>query len=118
VKERLFIVTAPVANIQKGPVGAISGYACGDRQETQALYNEILLCRDERGDWYCVEATEQKKMTSRNGWRGYPGWIQKTFVAPLDTMPAFNAVVKRAETIVSTEPHENAGSLLALSMAG
>lgn len=116
MKEQLLIVTAPVADVRKEPVGTISGYACGDLRETQVFYNEILLCRDESDDWYYVETTEQKKMTSRNDWQGYPGWIQKTFVAPLDTVPSFNAVVKRAETIVSTGPHETAGSFFALSI--
>ena len=63
MKKQFLIVTVPVANLRKEPIEASPEYARDDLQETQLLYNEILLCNEERGDWYHVEAIEQKKAT-------------------------------------------------------
>jgi len=106
----------PVANVRKEPLEASSSYVCDDLQETQVLYNEILLCRDEDKDWYYIEATEQKKTTSQGDWQGYPGWIQKASAIPVVDVPDFNAVVRQIETVVSAKPYENAEPFFTLSI--
>ena len=78
VKKEFLVVTSPVANLRKEPVEASCKYICDDLQETQLLYNECLLYKDENEDWYYVQAVEQQKATPQGDWQGYPGWIQKT----------------------------------------
>lgn len=116
MKKRFLIVTAPVENLRKEPVEASSEYVCDDFQETQLLYNECLLYKDETEDWYYVEAVEQQKATPQANWLGYPGWIQKTSTMFIDTLPAFNAVVKHAQAIILKDPSERAGSLFTASI--
>lgn len=116
MKKQFLIVTVPVANVRKKPVEASSGYTCDDLQETQVLYNEILLCRDISDGWYYIEAMEQKIITSQGDWQGYPGWIQKASVMPIDVVPAFNAVVRKTGSFVSVTPNENSEVILTLSI--
>jgi cell wall-associated NlpC family hydrolase len=116
VKKQFLVVTAPVANLRKEPVEASFEYVCDDLQETQLLYNECLLYKDETEDWYYVEAVEQQKATPQGDWRGYPGWIQKTSIMLIDTLPVFNAVVKHMQAIISKDPSEKAGSLFTASI--
>jgi hypothetical protein len=116
VKKQFLVVTAPVANLRKEPVEASFEYVCDDLQETQLLYNECLLYKDETEDWYYVEAVEQQKATPQGDWRGYPGWIQKTSIMLIDTLPVFNAVVKHIQAIISKDPSEKAGSLFTASI--
>ena len=61
MKKQFLVVTVPVANLRKEPVEASVEYVCDDLQETQLLYNECLLYKDETEDWYYVEAVEQTK---------------------------------------------------------
>ncbi len=70
MKEQLLIVTVPVANVRKEPLEASSSYVCDDLQETQVLYNEILLCRDEDKDWYILKQRSRKKQPLRVTGRG------------------------------------------------
>jgi gamma-D-glutamyl-L-lysine dipeptidyl-peptidase len=116
VKKRFLVVTVPVVNLRKEPVEALARYVCDDLQETQLLYNETLLCKEENKDWYYVEAVEQKKATRQGDWQGYPGWIQKTSALFTDAWPAFNAVVKGAQAIILKDPSEEEESLFAVSM--
>jgi hypothetical protein len=116
VKKQFLIVTVPVANLRKEPVEASAEYVCDDLQETQLLYNECLLYKDENEDWYYIEAVEQKKATSQSDWRGYPGWIQKTSAVFIDEWPAFNAVVKQAQAIMLKDPPEQGESPFPLSI--
>ena len=55
------VVTVPVADLRLKPIEARAAYAHDHLQESQLLYNEILLCRGEERDWYYVEAGEQLK---------------------------------------------------------
>jgi cell wall-associated NlpC family hydrolase len=116
VKKQFLIVTVPVENLRKEPVEASFEYVCDDLQETQLLYNECLLYKDETEDWYYVEAVEQQKATPQAGWQGYPGWIQKTSIMLIDTLFAFNAVVKHMWAIISKDPSEKAESLFTASI--
>jgi cell wall-associated NlpC family hydrolase len=116
VKKRLLVVTVPVANLRKKPVEASAEYVCDNLQETQLLYNECLLYKEENEDWYCVEAAEQKKATSHGGWQGYPGWVQKTSAMFIDTRPALNAVTKHVQAVILKDASEKAESLFAVSI--
>jgi gamma-D-glutamyl-L-lysine dipeptidyl-peptidase len=116
VKKQLLVVTAPVANLRKKPVEASAEYACDELQETQLLYNECLLYKEENEDWYYVEAAEQKKVTCQDDWQGYPGWIQKTSAKFIDTWPALNVVVKWPQAIILKTPLKKAEPLLTLSI--
>jgi len=116
VKKEFLVVTSPVANLRKEPVEASCKYMCDDLQETQLLYNECLLYKDETEDWYYVQAVEQQKATPEGDWQGYPGWIQKTSTIFIDTRPVLNAVVKHAQAIILKDPPGKAGSLLTLSI--
>jgi cell wall-associated NlpC family hydrolase len=116
VKKQFLIVTVPVANLRKEPVEGSLEYVCDDLQETQLLYNECLLYKDQKEDWCYVEAVEQKKATSKGYWQGYPGWIQKTSAIFIDTWPVFNAVIKRAQAVILKDPSEKAESLFTASI--
>jgi cell wall-associated NlpC family hydrolase len=116
VKKQFLIVTVPVANLRKEPVEGSLEYVCDDLQETQLLYNECLLYKDQKEDWCHVEAVEQKKATSQGDWQGYPGWIQKTSAIFIDTWPVFNAVIKRTQTVILEGPSEKAKSLFTASI--
>ncbi len=112
MKKQTLIVTVPAANLRKEPISPSPGYTRDDLQETQLLCNEILLCDEERGDWYHVEAIEQKKATRQGDWCGYPGWVKKTAVMVLDTLPTFNGVVKKLQGLIMTGPDVTAECVL------
>ena len=116
MKKQSLIVTAPVANLRKEPIEGFREYVFDDLQETQLLYNECLICKDEIEDWYYVEAVEQKKIITQDNWQGYPGWVKKTSVMPIDIEPAFNAVVKKAQTAIKKGPLADSESLFTLLM--
>jgi gamma-D-glutamyl-L-lysine dipeptidyl-peptidase len=116
MKKQFLIVTLPVANVHKEPVEKSSECVYDELQETQVLYNEILLYREETDEWYHVEATEQKKMTLRGDWQGYPGWIRKTSAIFIDRRPAFNAIIRHTQAVILEDPEEKAKPVLTVSI--
>lgn len=116
MKKEFLIVTAPVANLREEPVEASSGYTHDNLQKTQLLCNEILLCNEKHGDWYHVEATEQRRATPEGNWHGYPGWVKKASVMFLDALPAFNAVVKIHQTAITASPDDRAATMFFVPM--
>ena len=92
--DKFLIVTVPVADIRRKPVDAKPQHVHDDLQETQVLYNELLLYRDETEDWYYVEAMEQQKIDGKGAFQGYPGWIRKKSVSIIDLPPKYNGVVR------------------------
>ena len=110
------VVTVPVADLRLKPIEARAAYAHDDLQESQLLYNEILLCRGEERDWYYVEAGEQLKHVGGNTWQGYPGWVKKQCVSPIDVAPDYNGVVSSRIGRLLAEPKESAPPLLFLSV--
>ncbi len=114
--EQYLIVTAPVADIRRKPVDAKPEYIHDDLQETQALYNELLLYRDETEDWYYAEAVEQRKRVGEGASRGYPGWVRRASVAPVDSPPEYNGVVKEKIAVVRKDPSDKGGALITLSI--
>jgi len=113
--EKFLIVTDPVADLRRKPIDAAPDYTHDELQETQVLYNEILIYRDENEGWYYVEAIEQKKFTRNNIWQGYPGWVRKRSVIFIDKPPEYNIVVKNKAALISRRPNEGNESLLIVS---
>jgi gamma-D-glutamyl-L-lysine dipeptidyl-peptidase len=116
VNKQFLVVTAPVANLRKEPIEAPAEYVFDDLQETQLLYNECLLYKEENEDWYYVDAVEQKKATRQGDWQGYPGWIQKTSAMFINVLPVFNAVVNHVEAVILKDPSEKSESLFEVSI--
>lgn len=114
IDQRL-VVTVPVADLRRKPVEARAAYTRDDLQESQLLFNETLLRRGEEGGWYFVEAEEQLKRVAGNAWQGYPGWVKKQYVSPVETAPGYNGVVSSRIGRLLAEPKEAASPLLFLS---
>ncbi len=114
--KKYLVVTAPAADIRSNPIDASGAYIKDDLQETQALYNEILLYKDENTDWYYVEAIEQQEFTHNNAWQGYPGWIRKKNVKSLNGIPGYNVIVKEKNADILSKPDKNAKLLFTVSM--
>ena len=113
---QLLVVRVPVANLRREPDEARKRYTHDDLQETQLLFNETLLYRGEKADWYYVEALEQLKANAEKGWQGYPGWVRKESVSIADEMPRHNGVVKSRIARLLGEPAEAAAPVLFLSL--
>ncbi len=111
---RRLVVTVPVADLRRKPVEARPTYRHDDLQESQLLFNETLLLQGEEGDWYYVEAEEQRKHLAGNTWRGYPGWVKKECVSPMDVAAGYNAVVSGRVGRLLSEPGEAAPPVLFL----
>jgi gamma-D-glutamyl-L-lysine dipeptidyl-peptidase len=116
ITDKLLIVTVPVADLRCKPVDTKPVYIHDDLQETQVLYNEMLLYLDEIDDWYHVEAIEQQQYTRRNIWQGYTGWIRKHNVALIDAPLQYNVVVKYKTAHVLKNRSEKSGTLLMVSI--
>lgn len=114
--DTLLIVTEPVANIRRKPIEAQPAYIHDDLQETQALYNEILRYKDESGDWFYVEAPEQKKWCEKNLWHGYPGWVKKESARFVEKYPEYTCIVKDAVARILKHPSTEAKTLLIVSI--
>jgi gamma-D-glutamyl-L-lysine dipeptidyl-peptidase len=114
--EQFLVVTVPVADLRRKPVEARAAYTYDDLQESQLLFNEILVWRREEGDWYYVEAQEQPRSAPGKSWQGYPGWVKKQYVTFINDVPPNNGVVTSRIARLLTEPHEEAQPLLFLSI--
>jgi hypothetical protein len=116
ISDKILIVKVPVADLRRKPVDAKPLYIHDDLQETQVLYNEMLLYVDEIDDWYYVEAIEQQKYTLKNKWQGYPGWIRKGNVTAVNVPMAYNAVVKSKTAPALNGRSEKSDVLLTVSI--
>ncbi len=114
--DQLLVVRVPVANLRREPVEAHNRYTHDDLQETQLLFNETLLYRGEKPDWYYVEAREQLRKGTEKGWRGYPGWVGKESVSTAAEVPGYNSVVKSRIARLLSQPAEAAPPVLFLSL--
>lgn len=106
----------PVTNLRRKPVDARREALCDELQETQLLFNEILLLRDETKDWCYVEAEEQPKFDQAKGWYGYPGWVRKRHVRDVEEPAAFNGVVCVPFTTIRSVPAETGSPLFPVSL--
>lgn len=115
-QQKYLVVTDIVANIRAKPVDATTSYAKDDLQETQVLFNEPLIYKDETDNWYFVECIEQREFNHNNRWEGYPGWIKKSAVKFVNKIPEYNAVVKTLSAKVYTKSTETAKVILNVPM--
>ncbi|HBE44509.1 MAG TPA: hypothetical protein DDW17_03400 [Deltaproteobacteria bacterium] len=92
--DKFLVVSKPFADLRKEPIAPRSDFSHDDIEETQLLYNESLIYRDEKNGWYYVEAMEQKKLSPDNTWQGYPGWVEKKNVKIVDRLTPYNLIVK------------------------
>jgi len=115
-KVRYLVVLEPVADIRSKPFDSQPGYDHDEFQETQVLYNEVLVLKKELPDWFYVEAIEQREFNHENKWQGYPGWIRKTAVFEVETNLDYNAVVKVQKADVWMSPQVNSPRILRVPM--
>lgn len=109
---RRFVVRVPVADLRRKPADAPLMNVHDDLQETQLLFNEILLLRDVEEGWLQVETVEQRKSSGA----GYPGWVRKRDVAEEESPQEYNGFVKSASTVVMAKPAPAAPRLFPLSL--
>jgi gamma-D-glutamyl-L-lysine dipeptidyl-peptidase len=109
-------VAVPVTNLRKKPVGSPCTTGRDGLQESQLLYNEMLLVIDETEDWLQVEATAQRKFLGPEGWGGYPGWVRKKDVAPAEAFSGHNGSVKSACATIAADPSPKAPVLFQVSL--
>ncbi len=103
--ERFYVVKERVTDIRKEPIAPKQRYIYDELQATQAIYNEILLCREEIDEWIYVEAIEQKILNRKDQLQGYPGWVEKDKVALLDTIPEGDTIIiKKRRSPLFLEP--------------
>lgn len=113
---RYLTVTVPVANLRRKPVDASPLNTHDDLQESQLLFNEVLIVREETEDWFRVEATEQLKFVGTDEWRGYPGWVRKREVAEVEKPATYNGMVRAPFTTVISGPRASSVRMLPLSL--
>jgi cell wall-associated NlpC family hydrolase len=113
---KYLIVTDIVANIRAKPVDATTSYIKDDLQETQVLFNEGIICKDEIEDWFFVECIEQQEFNHNNKWEGYPGWIKKSQVKIVKSLPKYNLVIKKLSTNIYSSPNKDSKTIISLPL--
>ncbi len=108
-------VTAPVANLRRRPTEASPLNVHDEDQESQVLFHEALLVREETTDWLRVEAVEQQK-SGPHGWQGYPGWVRKKDVTQAAGPGEGDGVVKRPFSMVRATPSAAGQAVFPLSL--
>lgn len=107
------LVSCPVTDLRREPIAAQSRYAVVDpMQETQLLYGEKVVVHQEKGSWARVEAVEQRRWRQETNWHGYPGWIERSAIHPVDHWPDAILVVAQPWIDVIS----NSGQSLPLSL--
>lgn len=99
-----YLVNVAIADLRREPVHPKLSYERDLLQESQLLFNEPVLAIKEQGDWLFVEAIQQQKYTPETGWKGYPGWLLKEQLVPVDSFPANNFVVTDNWNVIYREP--------------
>ena len=89
-----YVVQAPVVDLRSAPKEACYSYEKDPRQESQLLFGESVVLREEAGDWASIEAPEQPRFRLATGWTGYPGWVKKSQIVPVKKWPESNLVVQ------------------------
>lgn len=99
-----FLVNVAVTDLRKEPVPAQFTFERDLLQESQLLYNESVVGIEEKGDWIYVEAIEQQKYSADGGWRGYPGWVLRKHLVPVNEFPKNNFTVTDEWNVIYREP--------------
>jgi cell wall-associated NlpC family hydrolase len=108
-------VAVPVADLRRKPVEARPLSIHDEMQESQVLFHEVLLVREERAGWLGVDALEQQKSTL-HGWQGYPGWVRKKDVTETEGPGKYDGVVKRPFAVVRALPSAAGRMVFPLSL--
>ena len=108
-------VTVPVADLRRRPIEAQPLNIHDEMQESQVLFHEVLLVREETPGWLRVDALEQQKSTP-GGWQGSPGWVRKKDVAETEGPGQYDGVVKKGFTVVRTIPSAAGRTVFPLSL--
>jgi len=74
-------------------------------QETQLIYGERVRVLNTQGEWAQIEAIEQPEFTHHQRWEGYPGWVARRALHPLDRARQPNAVIVAKWASVWSDPH-------------
>jgi hypothetical protein len=96
-------VAVPVADLRGRPIEARPLNIHDEMQESQVLFHEVLLVREEAAGWLRVDALEQQK-SAPHGWQGYPGWVRKKDVVETEGPGKYDGVVKKSFTVVRAVP--------------
>jgi gamma-D-glutamyl-L-lysine dipeptidyl-peptidase len=113
---RFAAVSVPVTNLRRRPADAAPLNIHDDLQESQVLFNETLVVMDETEDWFSVEAIEQPKYDSAQGWHGYAGWVRRRDVTEVATPADFDLVVQTPFAVLTNRPSPKGVPLLPLSL--
>ena len=91
--KKFYTVKVPVADLRREPIAGNPNNSHKDLlQETQLLFGEQCLAVNESAEWLQVEAVQQEKFLQAASlplgcWVGYPGWIKKSQLEPLEIKP-------------------------------
>jgi hypothetical protein len=88
-------VALPVTDLRSKPIRGTLSYEKDPLQETQALYGDPVRVVEDAGDWVRVVVPDQKVFDAEEGWKGYPGFVQKKDLLFSDASPKFNRVVTK-----------------------
>lgn len=106
------VVVVPVADLRREPVEPSGKNVHDDMQETQLLFNELLLSKGEQGDWLRVETIEQRKSAGA----GHVGFVRKKDVEKKESPQEYDGLVRSAFTFVMAGPSPSARQLFPLSL--
>lgn len=110
-----YLVIVPVADLRREPKAASYTYEKDPLQESQLLFNESVLGREEKPGWIRVEALEQKKWSSKGIWDNYPGWIESRQLQETTFFSMPNLVVNSYYATLYQEPDIHSATLITLS---
>ncbi len=102
-----FVVTEPVVNLRREPSLHVGNYVKDALQESQLLFGEVLIGKEEKDGWISVEAIEQQCF--KGEWKGYPGWVKASHLKPVREHSKKNLVVQEGRTTlyVDEQPFVN-----------
>lgn len=104
---QLKAIGVPVADLRSQPIPAVYSFNQDLNQESQLLYGEQVLVKEEQNGWVYIEALEQPRFRESTGWTGYPGWVREDQTIELEEIPAYNlAVCNPWVTIKSSIPFQ------------
>jgi gamma-D-glutamyl-L-lysine dipeptidyl-peptidase len=98
---RYHIVTTPVADVRHEPIASTLIRAKDPLQETQVLYNDIVEVIAEKDGWLQVSVPDQPVFDKEQCWKGYPGWVEKKQLTPIEKPPQVRGYVTKKWTVAS-----------------
>jgi cell wall-associated NlpC family hydrolase len=86
------VVIVPVADLRSDQTLPPEGRS-DEKQQTQLLFGEIVDVIASSGSWVQVNAIEQPEFSTHQWWEGYPGWVKKSGLKMVATLPKADAFV-------------------------